>query len=263
MTIGGTALSNPKGAGLLLAEQLSSSAAALAADGAGALAGSALGPVGTIAGGLTGLFGANTALETGGKAIEAATDGTFSPEEQSRVLKEGAIKGGVITGIDAATLGFTNFITGTTRRAVERATAKTLADHGVDVTSKAAVEAAAKNPAIAESVKSAQELAAKASTTLGKRVARVGATGLETVGEGAGEYLGEMAATGKADKVDAVIEAFSSLGQSPGEIAFTATKNKAKLETILGKPVAEVSDKVLRYTAVRGGERAKAAPRPN
>lgn len=259
-TVGSAALSNPKGAGLLLAEQLPNSAAALAAGGAGAIAGSAFGPAGTIAGGLAGLFGANTALETGGKAIEAATDGTFSPEEQSRVLKEGAIKGGVITGIDAATLGLTNFITGTTRRAVERATAKVLADHGVDVTNKAAVTAAAKNPAIAESVKAAQELAAKASTTLGQRVARVGgATGLETVGEGAGEYLGEMAATGKADKVDAAVEALAGAGMSAGEITITAARNKAKLETILGKPVTEVSDKVLRYTAARGGERAKAA----
>lgn len=258
--VGGAAINNPKGAGLLLAEQLPNSAVALGSGAAGAAAGSIFGPAGTVIGGIAGLFGANTALETGGKAIEAAADGRFSPAEQRGVLEEGAIKGGVITGVDASTLGLTNFIMGTTARAVERATVKTLADHGVDVSNKAAVLAASKNPAIVAAVQSSQKLAQTASDTLGKKLARVGgATGLETVGEGAGEYLGEMAATGKADKVDAVIEALSSLGQSAGEIAFTAARNKAKLSTIAGKPVEQLSDSVLRYTANRGSERAKAA----
>lgn len=157
-TVGGAAMSNPRGAGLLLAEQLPNSAAALGSGAAGAAAGSVFGPAGTLIGGIAGLFGANTALETGGKAIEAAGDGSFSPAEQSRVLKEGAIKGGVITGIDAATLGLTNFIMGTTRRAVERATLKTLTDRGIDVTSEAAREAALKNPAIVKAVREAQDL---------------------------------------------------------------------------------------------------------
>jgi conjugative element/phage-associated large polyvalent protein/ADP-ribosyltransferase-like protein len=259
-TVGKAAMANPKGAGLLLAEQLPNSAAALGAGAVGAAAGSMFGPAGTVIGGIAGLFGANTALETGGKAIDAAGDGSFTPEEQGRVMKEGAIKGGVITGVDAATLGMTNFIMGTTRRAVERATVKTLTDSGVDVTNKAAVLAASKSPEISQAVKAAQDTAQKASTTLGKNLAKVGgATALETVGEGAGEYLGEYAATGKADKVDAVIEAFSSLGQSAGEIAFTAARNKAKMATIAGKPVNELSDGVLKYTANRGSESAKKA----
>lgn len=258
--VGGAAINNPKGAGLLVAEQFPNSAVALGSGAAGMAAGSVFGPAGAVVGGIAGLFGANTALETGGKAIEAAADGTFSPTEQSRVLKEGAIKGGVITGIDAATLGLTNFIMGTTARAVERATVKTLADHGVDVSNKAAVLAASKNPAIVSAVQSSQKLAQAASNTLGQKIARVGgATGLETVGEGAGEYLGELAATGKADKVEAAIEALSSASQSMGEVAFTAARNKAKLSTIAGKPVEELSDSVLRYTANRGSERAKAA----
>jgi hypothetical protein len=67
-----------------------------------------------------------------------------------------------------------------------------------------------------------------------------------------------MAATGKADKVDAVIEALSGLGQSAGEIAFTAANNKAKLATLAGKPIDEHSDEVLKYTANRGSKQAKA-----
>ena len=227
--MGKAALSNPKGAGLLLAEQLPNSAVALGSGLAGAAAGSALGPVGTIAGGIAGLFAANTALETGGKAIEAGADQSFTPDDRSRVLKEGLTKGAVITGVDVASLGLTNFITGTTARAVERATVKTLTDAGVDVTDRAAVMAATKNPDIFSAVQSAQQRAQVASNALGQRLARgSGAVGAEAVGEGAGEYLGEYAATGEADKMEAVIEAFAGLGQSAGEIAATHGLNRKR-----------------------------------
>mgnify|MGYP000974726706 CR=1 FL=1 len=227
--VGKAALSNPKGAGLLLAEQLPNSALVLGSGLAGAAAGSALGPLGTIAGGIAGLFVANTALETGGKVIEAGADQTFTPEERSRTLKEGLTKGAVITGVDVATLGLTNFITGTTARAVERATVKTLTDAGVDVTDRAAVMAATKNPDIFSAVQAAQQRAQIASNTLGQRLARGGgAIGAEAIGEGAGEYLGEYAATGNADKMEAVIEAFAGLGQSAGEIAATHGLNRKR-----------------------------------
>lgn len=232
--LGKAALSNPKGAGLLLAEQLPNSAVALGSGLAGAAAGSMLGPIGTIAGGIAGLFAANTALETGGKVIEAGSDQFFTPEERSRTLKEGLTKGAVITAVDTASLGLTNFITGTTARAVERATVKTLTDAGVDVTDRAAVMAATKNPDIFSAVQSAQQRAQIASNTLGQRVARgSGAIGAEAIGEGAGEYLGEYAATGNADKMEAVIEAFAGLGQSAGEIAATHGLNRKREESAL------------------------------
>src|SRR5687768_10716393 len=235
--VGGAAIDNPRGFGLMVAEQIPNSGAALGAAGAGALAGSFGGPVGAAIGGLAGLAAANIGLETGHKALEAAQDKEFTPEEQSRVRQEGLVKGGIITGIDAATLGVTKFITNTTRRAVERATVKTLADNGIDVTSAAARRAAMETPEIAESVKTAQELAKQGASKLGNRLARTGgAVALETIGEGAGEYLGELAATGKANAIDAVVEGFAGLGTSIGEIAATSALNRKGLQRLLDSP---------------------------
>ena len=232
--VGSAAIDNPRGFGLMVAEQLPNSGVALGAAGAGALAGSFAGPIGSAVGGLAGLASANIGLETGAKALEAGADNTFTPEERSNVLKEGLIKGGVITGVDAATLGVTKFITNASRRAVESATTKALADRGVDVTSEAARKAAMQTPEIADAVKSAQELAKQGAQTLGKRLARTGgAVALETIGEGAGEYLGELAATGKANAVDAVIEGFAGLGTSIGEIATTSALNRKGLNRLL------------------------------
>ncbi|SFU61555.1 hypothetical protein [Nitrosospira multiformis] len=89
-------------------------------------------------------------------------------------------------------------------------------------------------PEIAEAVKSAQELAKQGAETLGKRLAQTGgAVALETIGEGAGEYLGELAATGKANALDAVIEGFAGLSTSIGEIATTAAMNRKGLSRLL------------------------------
>ncbi|HEU4854385.1 MAG TPA: LPD38 domain-containing protein [Nitrosospira sp.] len=231
--VGGAAIDNPRGFGLMVAEQLPNSGVALGAGAAGALAGSFAGPAGAVVGGLAGLAGANIGLETGNKALEAGADGTFTPDEQSRVRREGLVKGSVITGVDAATLGVTKFITGTTRRAVEHATTKILTDNGIDVTNAAARRAAMETPEIADAVKSAQELAKQGADKLGKTLARTGgAVALETIGEGAGEYLGELAATGKANAVDAVIEGFAGLGTSIGEIAATSALNRKGLKRL-------------------------------
>lgn len=232
--VGGAAIDNPRGFGLMIAEQLPNSGAALGAAGAGALAGSFAGPVGSAIGGLAGLAAANIGLETGHKALEAAADGDFTPKEQSRVRREGLIKGGVITGVDAATLGVTKFITNTSRRAVERATMKTLADNGVDVTNAAARRAAMETPEIAEAVTAAQSMARSGAERLGNRIAQTGgAIALETIGEGAGEYLGELAATGRANAVDAVIEGFAGFGTSIGEIATVGALNRRGLNRLL------------------------------
>ena len=225
--LAGAAWDNPAGAGLQIAEQLPNAAVALGSAAAGAAVGSLAGPVGTIAGGLAGLFAGNTALETGGKALERAAEGPLTDDVRAQVLKEGAIKGGVITAVDAVTLGATKFITGAARRAAEAATTRVLTDAGINVTDKVAVDTALKTPELVSKVQAAQQVAVKATNTAGMRIARLGGAGaLETFGEGFGEYVGEYAATGKADKMEALIEAFSSAGQSAAEIAFTSSLNK-------------------------------------
>lgn len=259
--VGSAAIDNPAGAGLMVAEQIPNSIAALGAGGAGALAGSIAGPVGTVVGGLAGLAGANIGLETGHKALEAGATGSFSPEAQERVKGEGAIKGGVITGVDTLTLGATKFITGASRRAVEAATKKTLADQGVDVADAAAVKAAMADPAVLATVNEARKLAADASSTLGKRIAQTGgALALETIGEGVGEYVGEFAATGKADMVDAVLESISSLSQSMGEIAYTSALNKRAQNRLFDTP--EDAEKAARKDTDKTGVKYEVKPHP-
>ncbi|MEQ6329070.1 LPD38 domain-containing protein [Pseudomonas chengduensis] len=252
----GAIVDNPAGAGLAVLEQLPNAAAVLGGGWAGLKGGAAIGAgigsvvpgvgtaaggtVGGVVGGLAGMFLGNTALETGNKAMAAADDGEVTQEELAQARREGAVKGGVITGVDALTLGVGGKVASTLQRtsstALEAATRKTLMDRGVDVTSEAAVVAARANPEIAAAVRVAQDNARKATDRLGRRVATGGALlGMETVGEGVGEYLGELAATGEGNIPDAVLESLLSLGQSTAE----ASWNMARTRMVQPSPSAE------------------------
>lgn len=234
--VGGAIARNKEGAGKAIVEQLPNSAAALGGGWAGMKAGAALGafagPVGAgiggVIGGLAGMFLGNAALEVGNKAMDAAKDGVVTDEERTGAIKEGGVKAAVITGVDAVTLGGSKWLTGVTSRAMEAATRKTLLDAGVDVTSRTAVEAARKSPEISRAVLRAQEAAVTATSKFSKKAAGYGAAGaLETMGEGVGEYVGELAATGKADMIDAVLESALSAPQSGAEIAWGVSRNEA------------------------------------
>lgn len=241
----GAVADNPAGAGLAVVEQLPNAAVALgggwAGMKAGAAAGGALGAAaagigavpgaaaGGIIGGIAGMFLGNAALETGHKAMGFADDGEVTPEEMSQAKSEGAIKGGVITGVDVLTLGIGGKVSSVMQRptaaAMEAASRKVLIDNGVDVTSEAAVLAATKNPTIATAVRTAQDNARKATDKLGKRAAVAGTLlTMETVGEGLGEYLGELAATGEGNVPDAVLEGLLGLGQSGAEAAWNMAR---------------------------------------
>lgn len=255
----GAIADNPAGAGLAVVEQLPNAAVALgggwAGMKAGAAAGGALGTAvggigavpgaaaGSILGGIAGMFLGNTALETGHKAMGLADDGEVTPEEMSQAKREGAIKGGVITGVDVLTLGIGGKVASVMQRptaaAMEAATRKVLIDQGVDVANEAAVLAATKNPAIATAVRTAQDNARKATDKLGKRAAVAGTLlTMETAGEGLGEYLGELAATGEGSVPDAVLESLLSLGQSGAETAWNIART-APSRMIQPQPSAE------------------------
>lgn len=260
----GAAYENPEGAFQMVVSQLPNTAVSLGAGFAGAKTGLAVGaltgpaapvaaPVLGVAGFLTGLFAANTALEVGGKAQEKAGDGVFTDQERGEAAAEGTKKGAVITAVDAVTLGGSKWILGAANRAVETATVRSLQNAGVDTTAavarikdaqKAALEATAPlgreastaamekatfeamvregltDPAVMQTVRTAQQTALESVNALGKRLGRgTAAVGLESVGEGLGEYLGEYAATGKASPTEAVLEALSGLSMSVGELA--------------------------------------------
>lgn len=247
--VGGAIIDNPAGAGLAIVEQLPNAAPTLAGGLAGfkggSLAGGAIGSavlpgpgtaagavVGGVIGGLTGMFIGNTAIETGHKAMAAADDGQFTADEMGQVKREGAIKGGVITAIDGLTLGLGGKVAGAMQRtvtmAMETATRKVLVDRGIDVADEAAVLAARQSPEISAAVRAAQNGAIKATDTLKRRATEAGTLlGMESVGEGLGEYLGELAATGEADITDAVMEAALSLGQSGAEAAWNMSRKRA------------------------------------
>ena len=236
---------NPRGAALSVVEQFPNSVPTLAAGWAGAkggaMAGGAVGSAfagvgaapGAVIGGITGFVGGmflgNTLTETGYKAQEYAADGEFTPDEQSAAITEGAKKAGVITAVDALTFAIGGKVSSTMRRtaesAVEAATRKTLLDAGVDISDTAALTAARSNPQIASQVVETQKNAAKIADNLRKRAGEVGALlTMETVGEGLGEYLGELAATGQASVSEAVLESFLSLGQSGVQTMFNLAK---------------------------------------
>ena len=259
--VAGATFDNPEGAFQMVVSQLPNTGVALGAGAAGAAAGSLLGPVGTVAGFLTGLFTANTALELGGKAQEKARDGNFSEAERLEAMREGVIKGGTVTAIDAATFGASKWILGTANRAVETATVRAIENAGFDaakvtssikVAQKEALDATADlservsreaveqataramaregltDTKLIDAIRTAQTTALADVNTIARKAGRgSGALGLESVGEGLGEYLGELAATGEASPTDAVMEALAGLSMSVGELGGAAKLNKA------------------------------------
>jgi len=259
--VAGATFDNPEGAFQMVVSQLPNTGVALGAGAAGAAAGSLLGPVGTVAGFLTGLFTANTALELGSKAQEKARDGNFSEAERLEAMREGVIKGGTVTAVDAATFGASKWILGTANRAVETATVRAIENAGFDagkvtssikVAQKEALDATANlservsreaveqataramaregltDPKLIDAIRTAQTTALAGVNTVARKAGRgTGALGLESVGEGLGEYLGELAATGEASPTDAVMEALAGLSMSLGELGGAAKLNKA------------------------------------
>jgi hypothetical protein len=146
--LGGAIAQNPAAVPQLVAESAPNAAVSIGGALAGAKAGAVvapflgpLAPLAPVAGGLLGLFLGNAAMETGGKAIEKAGDG-FTQKERGETLREGAVKGAVLTGVDALTFGATKLLYTPVGKAMEKAGAEALVSKGVDITSREAVEAA-------------------------------------------------------------------------------------------------------------------------
>lgn len=283
-SVGSAALANPEGTAQFVAEQLPNSAVSLASGAAGAKGGAALGAavgsvipvvgtaagaaVGGVAGFLGGMFLGNAALEIGGKAIEKASDG-FTQAERGEALKEGSVKGGVVTLVDAATLGLGGAVSKSLGKAViqagAKAEAKVLADAGVNIADNAAIEVAlSADKVLRQTAKEAGQEAAKAVSTFGKKLTSAGTVGaMETVGEGLGEYLGELAATGKADVYNAVIESLAGLSQSAAETVYNVAK--AQGNDLNSSGIAEQSKGLLPAqspTATDAGQQVQAEQAP-
>jgi N12 class adenine-specific DNA methylase len=207
----------------------------------GGAAGSVVGPVGTVGGAWAGASTGNTLVEGGGMAQEALHKAGINPLDTEAVrsylakngdtiLTQAGIKGAVIGAVDVATMGIAGKLLTAPAKA---ATGRALVDMGVDLTDKAAVQAAIKSPELAAKV--AADPLYKAATTGAQGVTRnVTAAALEPAGEFTGEYLGQGLATGEYDEKEAFLEAASSIGQSgatfAGQKAYAALKYPFKAD---------------------------------
>lgn len=259
---------NPMGTGQMIVEQLPNTAVTLgggyAGFKAGALAGAPFGPAGAAIGGtigfLGGMFLGNTLIEAGSKGIQKASDKDgFTAQDKDETIREAAIKGAVLTGVDAATLKLGSMVMKRLGRTAigegAKAEAKVLMDAGVDVTSISAMNTALKgSPELYKAARLAGEKAAVNALSRSKKASIAGAgMSLETVGEGIGEYAGEYAATGKGDVVDATIEALSSSAMSAAETAYNFNKlNLGNDMSLEGISRANLTDK-----STLAGQKAK------
>lgn len=227
----GSMADNKEGAAQFVGQQLPnvavSTGTGLAAMHGGAAIGTAIMPgVGTVIGGglgyLAGSFLGNALLEVGGSSIDKA-EGGLTDQERKDALKEGAIKSGVITAVESATLGTGKLLAKTVfsgaAKAGAAAEAKVLAQAGVDITQPKEIVKALANEPLRNQAVEAGKAAAKAASSVKGRVAKAsGDMALESLGEGGGEYIGTMAATGKGDKYEAVMEALSAAPGSAMEM---------------------------------------------
>jgi len=230
--VAAAAWENKTGAVQTIAEQFPNAAPVLAAGWGGAQVGALGGPLAPVTiplGAFTGMFLGNAMIETGAKAMEKA-EGGLTDVERGEAISEGAVKGAVIAGVDLATLGLGKYAMQTIGKSAIKAGATAEADviakAGIDITNPATVaKALAADPALKAAAAAAGNAAAKSSITAGQKLAMAGTgLGLETVGETAGEYVGELAATGKGDVTGAVLEGMMSLGQSSVETAYNYSK---------------------------------------
>ena len=218
------AAEHPRGAFHETIAQAPNSVPALAGMYAGGKTGAALGSfagpvgaaIGMVVGGVIGRYLGTAAIETGHIAMGKTWDAEgFTEDDRAEALRQGAIKAGVITAIDTATMGLNRSIMGAPGRAVEKRIVETLTEKGVDLADDAAVRAALKSPDVLAAALQAGGKAMSESTRLGRRVGRgAAAFALETFGEGAGEYLGSQAAGLDASFTEAALESLLSVPQS-------------------------------------------------
>lgn len=175
-----------------------------AAPGAGTIIG---GGIGALAGAVIGIFGANTLLETGSLGQQYAAEG-LTEGERHDAIRKGAIKGGVLTIIDGATFSASRLLAGAPGRVVEGAISENLIEKGVDIANKSQLDQALKNPEILREAFDAGSQALSQTMSRGQRMGRGAAGfGLETAGEGVGEFVGTMAIGETPSYTDAFMEA--------------------------------------------------------
>lgn len=226
----GTILKNPSGSFNMMLEQTPNSLPGMAFQTVAGVAGRglmALGPVGAAAGlGLQGLSAfAGNFLPEGGAFIEEQLHKSgvdtndvravakWIEEHRGENFKGGATKAGVISAVDGVTgwMGMKMLAGPSVRFA--KAEKDFFAKNGVNVADSAALQAARAGDAYKAAMQPFAADLVKASEGFGMLKRGVGATALDAMGEGVGEYAGSYAATGDASIKDAVLEGVMGVGQ--------------------------------------------------
>lgn len=226
----GTILKNPAGSFNMMLEQTPNSLPGMAFQTVAGVAGRglmALGPVGAAAGlGLQGLSAfAGNFLPEGGAFIEEQLHKSgvdtndvravakWIEEHRGENFKGGATKAGVISAVDGVTgwMGMKMLAGPSVRFA--KAEKDFFAKNGVNVADSAALQAARASDAYKTALQPFAADLVKASEGFGMLKRGVGATALDAMGEGVGEYAGSYAATGDASIKDAVLEGVMGVGQ--------------------------------------------------
>ena len=209
----------PQGALQEFVAQAPNSAAVMGGMATGGALGSAVLPgIGTAVGAILGGFLGNLGIETGARLMESGADG-LTPAEAQQGMSEGALKAAGVTGVDVATLGASRWLMGAPSRAASKAIMGSLTKAGVDVADDAAVATAMQTLGVgSEAV--LQGARAMARSTGRAPLRTLASAALETVGEGSGEYLGEVMATGQGSMKEALLESIMAAPMSAGEIVW-------------------------------------------
>lgn len=226
----GTILKNPAGSFNMMLEQTPNSLPGMTFQTIAGVAGRGLmafGPVGAAAGlalqsaaALAGNF-----LPEGGAFLEdelhkSGVDTNdvramtkWIEEHRGENFKGGATKAGVISAVDGVTgwMGMKMLAGPSVRFA--KAEKDFFTKNGVNVADSAALQAARASDAYKTALQPFAADLVKASEGFGMLKRGVGATALDAMGEGVGEYAGSYAATGDASIKDAVLEGVMGVGQ--------------------------------------------------
>ena len=183
------------------------------------------------------------------------------PEFQEKAAKEGWIKGLEIALVDALSFKLAGRVVSAPGKKLEKALSDELSEFGVDVSSQAAIRKVYADPKLKErfsnhideylktsfeatddtiaNVRRAADEFAKSQTFSSKARRGVGALGIESVGEGVGEFVGEYHATGEAKPGDALFEAIAGMGQSA--ITVGAAKSLSGVGTVSKEALKQIS----------------------
>jgi hypothetical protein len=186
----GVMVDNLPAMGRVVLTQYANSFIPLIASGAGTLAGSAAGPVGMIGGGAAGAFVGGAAVEVGAELDSLLLEKGYDTSKAADLIR---------LSQDQETMDSLR----------EKALAKGLTTAGVD--------------AVFTVVTGGVFKALKPVTKVGKVGKAAAGFATETIGEGLGEGAGQLVAYGEMSSKDVLLEMVSSMGQSVGQTAITAT----------------------------------------